>query len=83
MAVNSLFVFDPVDEEVDGTVEGGEKMTQTGDKLHPVWPKVCLISPVIKLRFKQKTQSHLPVLENGEELPQIWNPFHSMTEDEY
>ena len=40
--VYSLFVFDPVNEEVDGTVEGGQKMTQTGDKLHPVWPEFSL-----------------------------------------
>ena len=51
VVVAPLFVFDPVDEEVDGTVEGGEEMTQTGDNLHPVWPQLRLSSQIIELNI--------------------------------
>ena len=51
VVVDPLLVLDPVDEEVDRAVEGGQEMTQTGDKPDPVWPEVCLPPEIIKLNI--------------------------------
>ena len=42
IVVFPLFIFDQVNEEVDGAVEGCHKVTQTGDQLNPVWPVINL-----------------------------------------
>ena len=37
-----LFILDQVNEEVDGAVEGCQKVTQTGDQLDPIRPVLNL-----------------------------------------
>ena len=37
-----LFIFDQINEEVDGAVECCQKVAETRDQMNPVWPVINL-----------------------------------------
>ena len=61
-----LFIFDQVNEEIDGAVEGCQKVTEAGDQVNPVWPVINLQNRKITFILKYPLTSQGPVKHNSQ-----------------